>query len=189
MTLHSNDFARTELLEHAMYCYDGCDRCRIATEEEQHEMSLFRIAVQEAQASCEAMRRFPKVCVYCGAYATDKDHLLPLPWTGKAVRYITPTVPSCSSCNTLLGSVVEPRIQQRAFLVFATLEQRNRKLISRMGKVDLDGLEGYLWQRIEARRNEGNHILARLRVLGLGGFTELDEEEKLAILYDGLGEL
>lgn len=180
---------RDFLLAHASFCNGGCSECQLATEEEQYEMSLFRIAILEAEASQTLMRRFPDVCVYCGDCSADRDHLLPEPWTGKAVRLLTPTVPACSCCNTLLGEIVEPRIEQRALIVHTTLETRNRKLIERMGKVDLEELEGNLRHRIEARRNKGNHILARLRVLSVGGFAQLDEEDRLAILYDGLGEL
>ena len=152
-------------------------------------MSLFRLAQEEAVLSCEQMRRFPMVCVYCGDFATDKDHLLPEPWTGKAIRTITPTVPACSSCNTCIQDALEPRIAIRATLIGETLRARKRKLLKKMGTVDIEELEGNLKQKVQARRNECSHLLARLHILSIGGFAELEEDDRLAVLYEGPGAL
>lgn len=55
----------------------------------------------------------PAVCVYCGAPGYTKDHLLPKPLTGLALRRYILTVPACGQCNSFIGDLPSASITFR----------------------------------------------------------------------------
>lgn len=74
---------------------------------------------------------YPKdVCVYCGAFAETRDHLLPISWTGTTARRSVPTVPSCSWCNFALGDLLEPDVRARRDFAHDRLRERYKRQLT-----------------------------------------------------------
>ena len=103
-----------------------------ALEKEFEPFGSLSIAINEYSRICTWIKDNPCTCVYCGATATEKDHLLPLPWTGKAVRKLVPTVPACRSCNRTLSDFPNPHIYYRCQLIADEIEDA-RYVILRAG--------------------------------------------------------
>lgn len=96
---------------------DNVFRSRISTAENEY-----------AEVS-EWIKKHPNTCVYCGDPSTEKDHLLPLSWTGKAARRWVPTVPSCRSCNSILSDFPDPRIYERCQLIADTIGNQRYEVL------------------------------------------------------------
>ncbi|HKU31185.1 MAG TPA: hypothetical protein VJQ60_11915 [Arthrobacter sp.] len=69
------------------------------------------------------------VCVYCGEYADTRDHLLPVTYTGAAVRRHVLTVPACRQCNSLIGDAYAPSITERRAIAHNGLRRKYFKLL------------------------------------------------------------
>lgn len=70
-------------------------------------------------------------CVYCGIPAGQRDHLLPAPYTGLALRHIVLTVPACGDCNNRINDYPSPNIGERREKAHASIRKGARKLIER----------------------------------------------------------
>lgn len=84
--------------------------------------SRISIAKKEYELVEEWVNNNPSTCVYCGDSATEKDHLLPLPWTGLPSRALVPKVPACRSCNRTLGDFPNPMVFERCQLIADSIE-------------------------------------------------------------------
>lgn len=105
-------------------------------------------------------------CVYCGEDATDADHLVPLPVTGRRLRRWVPTVPACSSCNGTLSDYHNPIVQARAAYI---AERLHRRYKVRSGE-DVDARLNEMWDRLDPqRRRELGDLAMRLYHLEWGG--------------------
>jgi hypothetical protein len=70
------------------------------------------------------------VCVYCGETADTVDHLLPKPWTGGTARKYVPVVPACRECNSTLGAIFLPDVQERRTEVHRRYRRKYRRALS-----------------------------------------------------------
>jgi hypothetical protein len=69
------------------------------------------------------------VCVYCGMPAYTRDHLLPRPATGDALRRFVAVVPSCGECNTAINDRGSHRITERRELAHEHIARKYRKFL------------------------------------------------------------
>jgi hypothetical protein len=67
------------------------------------------------------------ICIYCGQWASQRDHLIPEPWSGPTVRTNVATVPSCRECNTLIGDYLTFSITKRRAYAHEKLRERYAK--------------------------------------------------------------
>lgn len=58
---------------------------------------------------CQMLLYPAGLCLYCGEYADTRDHLLPVTYTGRAVRRQVLTVPAYRQCNSFIGDAAAPR--------------------------------------------------------------------------------
>ena len=149
----------------------------------------FRSRVQQAQAEYSSKvgclnPSLKKLCVYCGALANQLDHLLPLPWTGKAVRSLVPTVPACGNCNRTINDFPNPSIMERSMLVAASLRKKHAKnlRIADRSEDEFQEFEGLLQMSLRARQFERQYLRSRLSVLDCGGLPEIDARTVEALL-------
>lgn len=117
------------------------------------------------------LKENPYICIYCGNDATCKDHLLPLLWTGRDYRRLTPTVPACNECNVLLSDKVIPTIMDRAQYLAEKYRLRYKKLLAmpEWTDKDLEELGYHLQSNIRAAEYKRRRIEFKLRVLDYGG--------------------
>lgn len=70
------------------------------------------------------------VCVYCGATAWTKDHILPVTLTGEAIRRHVLVVPSCGECNSIINDKYAPSITERREIATRGLRKKYRKVLN-----------------------------------------------------------
>lgn len=180
----SMSWAEFELVhKHEFVSDSGCEICV-----ELRDLN-FRSRVQQAQAeySLKVGRLNPslkELCIYCGAPANQLDHLLPLPWTGKAVRSLVPTVPACGNCNRTINDFPNPSIMERSMLVAASLRKKHAKnlRIADRSEDEFEEFEGLLQKSLRARQFERQYLRSRLSVLECGGLPEVDARTVEALL-------
>lgn len=71
------------------------------------------------------------ICVYCGEAGYTRDHLLPEPLTGGALRHLVAVVPSCGSCNSTINDLPSPNVATRRRHAQMALESRHKRLLMR----------------------------------------------------------
>lgn len=154
--------------------------------------SLLSIALAEHTSIAAVVADWPDTCVYCGAFATDMDHLLPRSWTGDSIRQLVPTVPSCGDCNGALSDTVEPRISERALIAAQRLRQRwAREVDARpWSRDELEDLTGSLRKHVQKKQRHGARLRERIRVLEMGGLAKSVAEGGVPLAFrdvaDGL---
>lgn len=83
--------------------------------------------------------RYPYgVCAYCGDGAGTKDHLLPRPLTGDALRQLVAVVPACGNCNSRIGDLPSPNVSERRRKAQLSIERTCRNLLLRPIKTEED---------------------------------------------------
>lgn len=71
------------------------------------------------------------ICVYCGETAGTKDHLLPKPMTGLALRHLVAVVPACGNCNSRIGDFPSPNVNERRRRAQLSIERSSKTLLLR----------------------------------------------------------
>ena len=171
------------LLELDMEVYHhklGCDlgsRCVTCIELSDVDLRS-RIGIARMEYIVKVQKLDPSLsglCVYCGSFAEQRDHLLPLPWSGKAVRSMVPTVPSCGHCNRTISDFSSPLIIERSFLVATRIRKKFRRELRIVDKAENNLLEyGIgLQTNLRARQFERQRLRARLSILDCGGLPEV----------------
>ena len=69
------------------------------------------------------------LCIYCGRRSASQDHLLPRNWTGDVRRRYVVTVPSCGTCNSLLGDTLTWSITERRAVAHARIRRKFAKVL------------------------------------------------------------
>lgn len=151
----------------------NCNDCLISRSSEMR--SLLEVARFERNQLELVIDEFGDLCVYCGDFASQLDHLLPRTWTGNETRKFVPTVPACADCNRRLSDHHAPTIKERCDLVYFKL---CRKWCAKVNKPEasLKGVEGSLLVSLEARRFEKETIRRRLLILDAGGISQVSKE-------------
>lgn len=103
-------------------------------------------------------------CVYCGLYATSRDHLEPVTWTGEASRRYVVTVPACGECNSVLNDSFAPTIPERRALVQERLRKRYKRVLQReeYTPAEIDEFEGMLRTAVLDGIEEKRIVIDRL---------------------------
>lgn len=70
------------------------------------------------------------VCIYCGLPGSTRDHILPRPWTGDALRTVVATVPACGTCNSIIGATITTSMTERRAVAHAGLRRKHRRLLA-----------------------------------------------------------
>ncbi|AIY16155.3 hypothetical protein GUY44_12035 [Pimelobacter simplex] len=78
------------------------------------------------------------VCIYCGLPGDGKDHLLPKPNTGEALRKYVLVVPSCGECNGFINDFPDPHVGRRRILAQQKIAKKNRHLLERKEKSEAE---------------------------------------------------
>ena len=108
---------------------------------------------------------YPKgVCTYCGMPGRTKDHLMPVTWTGEAVRRGVLTVPACGECNSAIGDTYAPTIKERRDIAQAHLRRRYKRVLARVTYTaeELAEFEGMLLVAVLEGLEEKQIVLERL---------------------------
>lgn len=164
------DAIAKKLAWHREHCSIGpsCEQCDIA-----HPVRISAIAAARAEAKAihEGMRGSTDWCVYCGAPATSRDHLIPRGWSGPAARKYVPTVPACLDCNIRIGALPDLTITARSTHVALSLRKKYAKRLNakRWDRDDIDQLGHNLRSAVSGRQAEIGEVRRRLLVLDLGG--------------------
>jgi hypothetical protein len=75
--------------------------------------------------------RYPAgVCTYCGEPATGRDHLLPKPLTGAALRHEVLTVTSCADCNGRINDFPSACVTGRRERAHASIRRTKAKTLA-----------------------------------------------------------
>lgn len=103
-------------------------------------------------------------CVYCGEIATTVDHLLPIGWSGDALRKRVPVVPACVECNSTLGDRHIPTVWERRAWLHARYRTKYRKRLRTvlLGADDLEELGPALRGAVIRQMDEHLRLMARL---------------------------
>lgn len=100
------------------------------------------------------------ICVYCGEAGYTRDHLLPRPLTGDAVRAMVVVVPACGTCNSAISDLPSANVAERRRKAQTSLERKNGRLLLSRHKTWDDMQEmGYALRSVSERNN-----VKRLRV-------------------------
>lgn len=78
------------------------------------------------------------VCVYCGLPCDQRDHLLPAPSTGLALRKLVLTVPACGECNASINDFPDPHVGHRRLVAQKKIAKKNRRLLQRKEKTEAE---------------------------------------------------
>jgi hypothetical protein len=70
-----------------------------------------------------------ETCVYCGEPGYSRDHLLPRPLTGDALRHMVVVVPACRLCNSLISDMPTPNVAERRRRAQLAIERRHKHLL------------------------------------------------------------
>jgi hypothetical protein len=106
----------------------------------------------------------PYECVYCGEPAEDRDHLLPEPATGKALRALVLTVPACHECNAFISDLPTANITKRREKAHEQIARKYAKVLKSVDRTEED-MEDYgpgLRTFLEGQAIEKQRIRARL---------------------------
>lgn len=100
--------------------------------------------------------RVPAACTYCGQPATARDHLEAVRWSGRSRRH-GPTVPACTSCNSILGDIDLTTVAERGAYVAARLRRKlevrysttwTEQEISELGRSLMDTVQRYVARQL-----------------------------------------
>lgn len=136
----------------------------------------------------------PYICTYCGMPADNIEHAIPYSWfknsgardrrRGESIGYLTP---SCSECNTLLGSKIFDTFQKRVAYVNKRLRQVHKK---DMGVVwdeeDLSQIEGNLRKYIESKNKLNLTLRQRVDWINTEDFQQLMTDACDRLYYNKL---
>jgi len=133
------------------------------------------VATEEPEPRAPEIASTAGACTYCGEPATENDHLLPLPWTGKAARRSTKKVPACRECNGRLSDLFLPTVEERAAHLFQVLAEEH---LDELGKPDwspreLEALGDRLRQAVITRQADRTILRSRLAWLKLTALGRL----------------
>lgn len=105
------------------------------------------------------------ICVYCGEYADQMDHLLPRAYTGESLRRRVPVVPACGECNRTLSDAFIPDVQERRDLVHRRYMVKYRKRLKMLVRTadGLDELGPTLRGHIQRMQSEHESVMRRLQ--------------------------
>jgi len=145
-------------------------------DEEEYTPSVWSLLMAARRARDEvldAIRDHPDLCVYCGDYATSRDHLIPRYSSGEIWRGVVPVVPSCVACNSSLCDALVIPVHERAWHVARSLRARHGRLLRQRPWTDdeLADLGRGLRNSVRAHEAQRRLLMARLAVLELGGLT------------------
>jgi len=134
-------------------------------------------------------------CVYCGAFATDKEHVTPISWIEKAkgmaemgILIKVPEeriVPSCQECNlTALARIFETFREKKTFIRWR-LSMKYKKWLRREEWTDeeLDGLGGDMRRRTTIYNEVLKAMKRRLKKIGAESYIANNDYFKN--LYEG----
>lgn len=161
----------TDVLEiHRATCELGRRLCRDCAIEGS-TVSAITIARTEHDRIEPWTDRHNEACVYCGDFATDVDHLVPMPWTGPVARRYVPTVMACRDCNARISAAPVFTIAGRAEIVATSLLRKHgrRLAIPDRSSAVLATFGRRLCTDLTAAQNRRGHMRRRLLVLEYGG--------------------
>lgn len=100
----------------------------------------------------------PDACIYCGLQASQRDHLIPEPWSGPAVRPHVLTVPACRDCNLSINDSLTFSITERRAIAHERILKRHGKWLQCkvFTQAELDEMGPNLRSTVE----EGMHMRA-----------------------------
>jgi hypothetical protein len=104
------------------------------------------------------------ICVYCGEGGYTRDHLMPEPMTGLAVRTMVAVVPACRSCNSAIGDLPSWNVAERRRRAQLSIERRNKKILLRPRKTAADLAELGPTMRSVAEKNNTLHDRVKARL-------------------------
>lgn len=78
------------------------------------------------------------ICVYCGEPGYGKDHLLPEPNSGAALRHLVAVVPACRHCNAIINDFPSPNVAERRRRAQLSVERKNARLLASPHKTPAD---------------------------------------------------
>lgn len=104
------------------------------------------------------------VCIYCGLPSGTKDHLLPLPITGSALRGMVIVVPACADCNNRINDCASPNVSARREVAHASIKRKYTKLLSVPDKTAADLRELGPGMRSVALKNNSKRASIRARL-------------------------
>lgn len=96
----------------------------------------------------------PDICVYCGEPGYTRDHLLPEPMTGPALRAFVAVVPSCRGCNSAINDMPSWNVGERRRRAQLRLERKDKHLLLSPHKTEADLRElGPLLRSVAEKNN------------------------------------
>lgn len=104
------------------------------------------------------------VCIYCGMPGEQRDHLLPRPVTGEALRRYVLVVPSCGECNNFINDFPEAHVGKRRERAQKAIAKRNKNLLDRPHKTAADMRDLGPHLRSVALKNNNRAKAIRLRL-------------------------
>ncbi len=78
-----------------------------------------------------------KLCVYCGALASDRDHVIPRSYFGNGA-----TVPACRQCNSYLSNKMHVTVCDRAHYLLNHRKVRKHYSAERLSCLEGSAREG-----------------------------------------------
>lgn len=134
------------------------------------------------------------VCIYCGEPSGTKDHLLPEPSTGAALRGSVPVVPACADCNARINDFPSPNVSLRRKRAQLSIERKSRHLLLSPHKTLSDLREMGPTLRSVAVKNNGKRLSVKARLswpddphYDLRAFQQSGIEDPVALgLCDGI---
>jgi hypothetical protein len=104
------------------------------------------------------------VCIYCGNPGGTRDHLLPEPITGGALRGLVAVVPACGNCNSRIGDYPSANVAERRRKAQLSIERGSARLLLSPHKTDADLMElGHLLRTVAIKNNRKREVV-RLRL-------------------------
>lgn len=116
------------------------------------------------------MSHFSPACSYCGATATEMDHIPPrshrhgITVNGLADRFPFLIVDSCQECNAILGDRALWTFKERKAFVKKRLRQRHKRLLNMPNwcREDLDELGDILKNYVSSSLTTREILIERL---------------------------
>jgi hypothetical protein len=109
--------------------------------------------------------KYPKgICTYCGEPAFGRDHLLPKPMTGEALRKHVLTVTSCKDCNARINDFPSYCVTERRERAHQSIRRNNRELLERPDRTSEDLAELGPTLRSVAIKNQRKRDWLRTRL-------------------------
>lgn len=117
-----------------------------------------------------------ETCVYCGTFATCRDHVLAIGWTrNSGTRLATDwTVAACGTCNSALWERPLVTVPNRALWLWYWYKKKFRKTLSQPVwlESDIAGLEynmqEFVRRTAEVQRELGTRLAHLRRVADMG---------------------